>query len=487
MFSPPGGGSPVKGRPLVNLSLAVNYALGGTTVLGYQVFNPGVHLLVALTFMAVLRRTIAETSPARPVSQSAVALSTAAALIWTVHPLATEAVAPIVNRSESMVALFYLLTLYCVIAAAASRRPGRWYALGVAACALGMWTKEVMVTAPVVVLAYDAIFLAGSVRRALDRRRGFYVGLALTWLLVVFEPVATGFSRGTSAGFGGWMTPWQYARTQCWAILHYLRLAVVPYPLVFDRGEWIARSAREVVSGAVVVGLLLAGTVIALRRTPWLGFLGVWFFFILAPTSIVPIPAQTVAEERMYLPLMALITGAVVLASLAWRRLMARWVAAGDAARWLRLTLPAAAVVILVVVYGAPTYQRNFAFRDNFTIWEDTVARVPNNARAQDNLGAALIIAGRFAQAEEHLERAVTLDAGFAGAYLNLALAQGQLGHLGAALRSAERSVELDPDESAAETTLVDILVRLGRWEKALATAKAFVIRAPRDARANLL
>lgn len=487
VFSPPGGGSPVKGRPLVNLSLALNYALGGTSVFGYHVFNLAVHLLVALTFMAVLRRTIVRTAPGGTVSRSAVALSTAAALIWTVHPLATEAVGPIVNRSESLVGFFFLLTLYCVIAAAASRRPGRWYVLGITACALGMWTKEVMVTAPVVVLAYDSIFLSGSVRKALRLRRGFYIGLALTWLLLAYELVASGFSRGTSAGFGGWMTPWQYARTQCWAILHYLRLAVVPYPLVFDRGEWIASSAWEIVPGALAVGLLLVGTAVALRRTPRLGFLGIWFFCILAPTSVVPIPAQTVAEKRMYLPLMAVVAGAVLLADLGWRRLTVRWSEGGGAVRAARRMLPAAAVVIPVAAFGFLTHQRNSAFRDNLTIWEDTVARVPDNARAQDNLGAALIVAGRFAEAEEHLERAVALDSGFAGAYLNLALAQGQGGHLVAALRSAERSVELDPDDSTAETTLVDILARLGRWEQALAVAKAFVLRAPDDARANLL
>ena len=99
-------------------------------------------------------------------------------------PLQTESVTYIIQRTEALVGLFYLLTLYCVIRGATSRRSMSWYAAAVAACLLGMATKEVMATAPVIVLLYDRTFLAGSFREAWRRRYGLYLALAATWGVV---------------------------------------------------------------------------------------------------------------------------------------------------------------------------------------------------------------------------------------------------------------------------------------------------------------
>ena len=76
--------------------------------------------------------------------------------------------------------LFYLLTLYCFIRGAGSARPIFWYFTAVVACLLGMATKEVMATAPLIVLLYDRTFLAGSLRGALRRRYGLYLAMAAT-------------------------------------------------------------------------------------------------------------------------------------------------------------------------------------------------------------------------------------------------------------------------------------------------------------------
>ena len=64
-----------------------------------------------------------------------------------------------------------------------------------------MASKEVMVSAPLMVLLYDRAFLAGSFREALRRRRGVYLALAATWLLLGWLVIAAG-NRGGTAGFG---------------------------------------------------------------------------------------------------------------------------------------------------------------------------------------------------------------------------------------------------------------------------------------------
>ncbi|HUI06351.1 MAG TPA: hypothetical protein VL486_05040, partial [Verrucomicrobiae bacterium] len=154
-LSPPHRGwLTVEGRPLINLSLAINYALSGYNVWGYHALNLAVHILAGLTLLGIVRRTLLQ--PALRARFGAVAseLALATAVLWTVHPLQTESVTYIVQRAESIMGLFYLLTLYCFIRGAESPLAGNgkwfmgngswepqarlWYGLSVMACALGM-------------------------------------------------------------------------------------------------------------------------------------------------------------------------------------------------------------------------------------------------------------------------------------------------------------------------------------------------------------
>ncbi len=161
-LNPPKGGWPVQSRPIMNLSLALNYALFGLDVRGYHGFNLTIHVLGALLLYGIVRRTLSLPALRDRFGKVAAQLALAAALIWTVHPLQTESVTYVIQRTESIMGLFYLLTLYCVIRGACSARPVGWCLSAVVACALGMASKEVMVTAPVIVLLYDRSFLARS-------------------------------------------------------------------------------------------------------------------------------------------------------------------------------------------------------------------------------------------------------------------------------------------------------------------------------------
>ncbi|MGA2604929.1 MAG: hypothetical protein ABSG14_11940 [Verrucomicrobiia bacterium] len=133
----------VNGRPIVCLSLALNYALGGLNVWGYHVFNLTVHLLSALVLFGILCRTFEGEKLRDRFGASAIWLAAAIALIWEAHPLQTESVTYIVQRSELLMGLFLLLTLYGTLRGSQSSRPHAWYLGAVVACALGMGSKEV--------------------------------------------------------------------------------------------------------------------------------------------------------------------------------------------------------------------------------------------------------------------------------------------------------------------------------------------------------
>ena len=121
--------TPMAGRPIANLSLALNYAMGGLDETGYHCWNLGVLIASALLLFGIVRRTLAEsaaTSGSRRTFRKAggaEAVALVSALVWLVHPLLSETVEYVTQRTESMMGLFFLLTLYAAIRARRARRP----------------------------------------------------------------------------------------------------------------------------------------------------------------------------------------------------------------------------------------------------------------------------------------------------------------------------------------------------------------------------
>lgn len=221
------------GRPVVNLSLALNYAVSGYAVGSYYVFILGVHLAAAFTLCGLVRRTLLLPTLRLRFGAAALPLAFFVAALWMLHPQQTESVTYIVQRAESLVGFFYLLTLCCALRFAESGGAMRWGVIATACCALGMATKEVMVSAPLLVLRYDRSFLGGSWRAAWEARGRLWLALAATWLLLAFLMLSTVGCGGT-AGLGAGISSWHYLLTQCRAIVTCLGLAVWPHPLVFD-------------------------------------------------------------------------------------------------------------------------------------------------------------------------------------------------------------------------------------------------------------
>jgi hypothetical protein len=264
---------PVAGRPLVNASFAINYAIGGLNTRGYHAVNLAIHLAAALLVFGIVRRTVARTDLAR-LPDTAAHVAFATALIWVVHPLTTEAVDYVTQRTELMMALFYLLTLYAAIRSAASPA-SPWSAIAIAACAAGMACKESMVTAPVVVVLYDRVFLFDSLRRAVRKRWPLYAGLAAGWI-VLGVLLASG-PRVHSAGFASGVSAWTYLLNQAAMILRYVKLAVWPQSLVIYYGWPLPLTISDALPALLAVAALLGAAVAAMARAPKAGFAAAFF------------------------------------------------------------------------------------------------------------------------------------------------------------------------------------------------------------------
>lgn len=460
-WPPAEGGLTVSGRPVLNLTLALNHALGGETVGGYHALNLLIHLAAGITLYGLVRRTLLRPRLAARFGRDADLIALAAATLWLLHPLQTAAVTYVIQRAESLCALFYLLTLYAVARRTEPGADPRWAALACIACLLGMGTKEVMVTAPVLALLYDRTFVAGNFAGAWRERRGLYLALAGTWLLLLALVLATS-GRGETAGFGTAITPLAYGLTQLKAIAHYLQLAVWPAPLVLDYGTAVVTSWPAVLLPAlVVIPLVAASAWYGLRGHP-VGFCGLAFFLVLAPSSsVVPVATQTMAEHRVYLPLAAL---AVLAAVAAWR--------------WLgRRGLVALAAIALAL--GFLTVQRNRDYATAIGLYEDTLAKVPGNARARALLAEYYVRAGRISDARRALEQAIAAQPRVPEMHNNLGNLCLRQGDYAAAVTHFESALALKPNDPELTNNLGNALIRASRRDEGITHLEAAVRLAP--------
>jgi len=394
--------------------------------------------------------------------------------------LQTESVTYVSQRAEALAGLFYLLTLYAAIRAADSPHAWRWNLLAVGACLLGAASKETNVTAPLVVLVYDRTFLAGAFREAWRRRRGLYLALVSSWLCLAFLVLRTG-GRGGTAGFGVGVSPWRYALTQCWAIACYLRLTFWPSPLIFDYGTWLTPDLYTVWPAAMLVAALLIATVFALWRWPVVGFLGVWFWACLAPSSsIVPVATQTIAEHRMYLALAAPVALVVVGLWTLWCRM---WPSApgGDVPirRRLLRSLPILPLALGAAALALTTVRRNEDYRSELDLWQDTVNKRPQSARAQNDLGLALAGGAPTDELIVRFQRAAELDPKFAEAHYNLGVIYADRGQIDNAIAQYQKALAINPDYADAHNNLGAVFDGVGRGDEAFAQFQLAVTLKP--------
>lgn len=441
------GGTGASGRPVVALSLAVNYAIGGLDVRGYRLANLALHALCGAVLLGLVRRTLLGVGYAR---SRADGMAWVCALLWLVHPLQTDALNHVIYRNEALAALFFLCTLYGVARAAAGRRPVGWALLAVGACALGMGSKETMAAGPLVALLYDRAYWAGSFAGALRARPMLHAGCAATWL-ILGACVALA-DRGESVAYWGSGSAIDYAALQTGVLLHYLRLALWPHPLIFDYGDAPPTDllAPQWISVPLALGLVSLALV-ATWRWPRIGTPALAFLLLLAPTtSFIPIAGETVAEHRMYLPLAGTVLAAAALAR----------------------AVPAAprAIVtgVVLAALAATTVARNRAYESDQILWEDTVAKRPTNGRAHGTLAVLHGAAGRFEQSERHARRALELNPQDDFAHANLAAALLAQGRDEPGLMELQRAIALRPENARWRLLSAEVLLRLGRMNEAI-------------------
>ena len=463
MFAPPN-----VSRPLIGLSLAVNHQISGLDVWSYHAVNLMIHVLAALTLFGIVRRTLASDRMRERYGAHSSSLALVVALIWVVHPLQTQSVTYIIQRCESLMGLFYLLTLYCAIRAFASPRKRLWYAAAIAACFAGMMSKQVMATAPVAVIIYDVMFESDSLKKALRARWPLFTGLAAAWL--VLGAIIAASPANPTAGFEvATISSWDYFKSEFAVIAHYLRLSVWPNPLVLDY-EWPkAASAGGIIPFAIIVGVPAAATVWALLRRWPIGYLGAWFFLIISLTSSI-MPFNDLAfEHRMYLPLAAVVTLIVLGAFNLGSSLLKSQPALGQRRR-LAGMLAMVVVTISVTVLSIVAIRRNQDYQSDVLMWADVVEKRPGSARARNNLGMLLVEQGRVEAGVQQFSEACRINSSYAKAHVNLGSALTAMGRTSEAEPHLRQALELKPGYAEAYYCLGRALAAEGRVDEAISS-----------------
>ncbi|MEB2286373.1 MAG: hypothetical protein B6D46_09245 [Polyangiaceae bacterium UTPRO1] len=451
--------APTARRPLANLSLALDHHWWGLDPAGFRTTALVLHALAATVLALLVRGTLLLPYFAGAFASSADGVGIVAALVWLVHPLATETVVYLTQRTELLAALAYLTALWAALRHGTAPTPARaaaWAMAAVAAGVAGMASKEIAVSVPIAVWLYERTFLAGVRRSAVGSRR-FYAGLTLGWVVLAAANLGgvSGFSDAKHH-----VAPLVWWATQAKVIFLYLKLVVWPWPLTIHYAPAYLESAATAWPWVLAGATLAVGAAMLTRGRPAVRFVVVTIALVLAPTMVVPIVKMMAAERRMYLPL----AGLAVLA-----------VAGGCAAlagRGVRVRPGPALAVATALVFGlgAVSIRRLAAYESAVTLWADAVRTQPTDAMAHYNLGVALVESGRSdVEATARFEEALRLDPDHAGALDNLGLVLFRQRRYDEARRLFERALAADPKNAIAANNLGALELELGRPAAAIA------------------
>ncbi|TNC99146.1 MAG: hypothetical protein FD121_384 [Gallionellaceae bacterium] len=380
-------------RPLLKLSYTANWTMG-MGVLGFHLTNLLIHLLNAYLLYRLSQLFVQQqTAQAR---MGYVPLLVA--LLFAVHPINTEAVSYISGRSASLMTSFYLGALLCYVTGRIQRNTLYVYVATPLLFVLALGVKETAVTLPFALLLWE-LSCGGRWRFEFKPQWTSWLVLVLAALFFLLsDNYLSQMER--SAGFNSFEGN---LATQLSGFIYLLRQWALPLWLNIDPDLPLQHDISAAIFPLFIFTALLALMACCWRRRPWISFALGWAILHLLPLYIA-LPRIDIANERqLYLAAWPLLLALAIELTLLL-----------DGRRWW----PVAAAFL--ITFTALTVSRNQVYRNEITLWEDTVAKSPDKARAHNNLGYAYQLAQRKEEARRELTVALQLDPNLYQAQYNL-------------------------------------------------------------------
>jgi tetratricopeptide (TPR) repeat protein len=490
------------------LSFALNYYFGGSNVFSYHVINIIIHvmngLLVWLLVVLTFETPVMENASGDPHQKYFIGL--AASLIFISHPVQTQAVTYITQRFASFATLFFLLSLILFIKWRGSGGPlnpafkTTIYVVSLLSAVLAMKTKEISFTLPFVILLYEFAFFNG---KTLKERLFPLIPFILTLTIIPFSLIAPEFGLAERESYldGSMMelqlrelttlNRYDYLVTQLRVVVTYIRLLFLPINQNIDYDYPIYNSLFELeIFLSFLFVLSVFGLAIYLfarsRKTnngsALLASFGIlWFFITLSvESSIIPI-MDVIFEHRLYLPSV----GAVIAFA------SALYYGFDYAKERLEIKVsPLIFACLLLLVISVPlglaAHNRNWLWKDELALLEDSVKKSPYKPRAHLGLGLAFAERGRLEKAVEEYKKALKLKPDYVQAHNNLGVIYFKQGRIKEAAGEYKEALRLNPALSEAHYNLGIILYRKGNLVEAIKELKEAVRIDPDFAKPHL-
>jgi len=469
-----------KGRFLPYLTLAFNYKISKFDPISYHTFNFFIHYVAAI-FLYFLLLEIFKTPGMQGLQLNIPQRLGAflAAGIFFLHPLQTESVTYIIQRSESMAGMFYLATLFFYLKArgTGARRDLWGYGLlaGISAvCAA--FSKETAMTLPAMILVMEIFFFETSIKDLLGKK--------LFWLMVTpaavilsfkLQPlIRTGFVHDPGPGLS--FTRKQYILTQFSVLLTYLQLFFWPANQNVDWDYPLATSllSLQTLTSFLLLLLLLILAFFAYGRLRLVSLGIIAFFITLAPTSsIIPL-RDVIFEHRMYLAVAFLAMACVQLCSHIFARI-------GERSPRSQLMVVCALIIVLFPLFSGLTHARNRVWLNQLSLWEDAAKKSPSKARVRKNYGKGLLSVayGSSEQAKREFEAAIKLAPHWAAPYHDLAVCYWREGDYQRAVILGLEAIQRQPKYKDALYLLGTSYKKLHQWDKAREYLERLITTSP--------
>lgn len=453
-------------RFITTFSFAINFRLERFNVFYFHLFNLAIHIgsailvwwLMSLTFLTPEMKD-------KKIAESKRVIAFFAGLIFVSHPIQTEAVSYIVQRSTSLAAFLCLVSLCFYIksrllesGSALSNSWKSYYAASLITMIMAMFTKEMTIIFPLIILLYDFFFLRAGKAVYWRRLAPFFITMPIIpFTMLAAKSVNFSEMRLISEGPPG-ISPIHYLLTQLNVMVTYIRLLFIPLNQNVDYDYHIARALTEIPVLASLLFLIFI-LILALKILPKyrLASFGIfWFFLTLLPeSSIIPI-ADVIFEHRLYLPMVGF---SIFLASAVY------YIFGRHSLKTLNMVM-----LIIIIFYSVLTYNRNFFWKDDLALWDDAVHKSPNKGRPYNNRGYAYMERHDLDSAIRDFNKAITLDPDSdAGYYYNLGNAYSVKGYFDKSISNYNKAIQMKPAYAAAYVNRGVTYSAKGELDKAIA------------------
>jgi tetratricopeptide (TPR) repeat protein len=468
--------SPLPNRPLAYISFALNYYFHSYRTVGFHLTNSLIHMLTGVFLYLFIKITLG-----LPALQSRFGnsrwLPFITVLIWLVHPLHTQSVTYIVQRMNSMAAMFYILSMLCYARVRLTQGPTvKWLLAAVCLMSgiMALATKETAATLPCFLLIYEWFFFQDLSREWLKRHLPFLVGVLILLIVVSLiymggHPLAKILSAYEFRNF----TLTQRVLTEFRVVILYLTLLIFPHPnrLNLDYDLPLSHSLIDPLStllALLAITGLLAWSVWLAKKDRLLSFCLLWYFGNLVIESSI-IGLEIVFEHRTYLPSMMIILMAAILAN---RHLKSNF-------------LKVVMICSITLVFAAWTFERNTVWSNAVTLWSDVVKKSPQKVRPHNNLGNALKNQGKIEEAIVHFNKALQINPGYSKAHNNLGTALVSQGKTEEAIKHFGIALYINPGYAAAHSNIGVALAGRNEFEKAIVHFRAALRLKPDNAKVH--